>query len=256
MTIREAPHKRVIADVLNTPVDAVTLEEAVALIAAWGEARESRCVCACNVHSVATADRDEGLRRALAQADLNVPDGAPVAWLMRRQGLREQGRVGGPDLMLAYFEYAAAHGEPVYLYGSTDATLAALVQRLRASWPTLNIAGMHAPPFRPTTEDEDEDAVHRIIASGAQTVWVSLGCPKQELWIAAHRNRVPAVMVGVGAAFDFHAGTVTRAPRWMRDRGLEWLYRLLREPRRLGRRYLVTNTWFLARACRQLLRQH
>ena len=253
MTSRGTQSQRVVADVLGTPVDTVTLEEAVARIAAWAQAGDSRCVCACNVHSVATAAQHEGLRRALADSDMNVADGAPVAWLMRRQGLREQRRVSGPDLMLAYCEHAAARGEPVYLYGSTDATLAALAQRLRARWPALRIAGMHSPPFRPTTAAEDELDMHRIQASGARTVWVGLGCPKQELWLAAHRGRVPAVLVGVGAAFDFHAGTVPRAPRWMGDHGLEWLYRLLREPRRLARRYLATNTWFLTRALRELL---
>lgn len=255
MSSRGTPSQRVAADVLGTPVDTVTLEEAVARIAAWAQAGDSRCVCACNVHSVATAARHEGLRRALADSDMNLADGAPVAWLMRRQGLREQRRVSGPDLMFAYCEHAAAHGEPIYLYGSTDATLAALAQRLRARWPALRIAGMHSPPFSPPTADEDEVDIHRIHASGARTVWVGLGCPKQELWLAAHRDRVRAVMVGVGAAFDFHAGAVPRAPLWMRDHGLEWLHRLLHEPRRLGHRYLVTNTWFVAKALRQLMRQ-
>jgi N-acetylglucosaminyldiphosphoundecaprenol N-acetyl-beta-D-mannosaminyltransferase len=249
------PGQRVVADVLGTPVDAVTLDEVVARIAAWAQAGDSRCVCACNVHSVATAASNEALRRALAEADLNVPDGAPVAWLMRHRGLRGQRRVSGPDLMLAYFEHAASRGESVYLYGSTDATLSALAHRLRSRWPGLRIAGMHAPPFRPTTDAEDEDDVQRIHASGARTVWVGLGCPKQELWAAARRDRVQAVMVGVGAAFDFHAGTVPRAPRWMRSGGLEWLHRLLQEPGRLTPRYLVTSTWFLAKVFVQLLRR-
>ena len=142
------------------------------------------------------------------------------------------------------------------LFGSTDSTLASLQRILKQRWPALRIAGAHAPPFRSLNPDEDEAAVRQINASGAHSVWVSLGCPKQELWMAAHRGRINAVMVGVGAAFDFHAGTVSRAPAWMRSNGLEWLHRLASEPRRLWRRYLVTNTLFLLGAARQLLHWH
>jgi N-acetylglucosaminyldiphosphoundecaprenol N-acetyl-beta-D-mannosaminyltransferase len=145
-------------------------------------------------------------------------------------------------------------GEAIFLYGSTEATLKALQRQLLSRWPALRIAGALSPPFRPPSAAEDEADVQAINASGARTVWVSLGCPKQELWMAAHRGRVQAVMVGVGAAFDFHAGTVARAPAWMRRHGLEWLHRLASEPRRLGRRYVVTNTAFIMRAALQLAR--
>jgi N-acetylglucosaminyldiphosphoundecaprenol N-acetyl-beta-D-mannosaminyltransferase len=245
--------KRRTLPVLGTPIDAIDAALAVARMAGWARKNESRCVCICNVHSVVTATQNSDFRRALAQADMATPDGAPVAWMLRRAGVTGQRRVSGPDLMLDYCAHAAASGEGIYLYGSTEATLAALAQRLRQRWPALRIAGMHAPPFRPATAAEDAADVQRINDSGAGTVWVSLGCPKQELWMAAHRGRVQAVMVGVGAAFDFHAGTVVRAPRWMQEHGLEWLHRLLSEPRRLWRRYLVTNTLFVFAAARQLL---
>jgi N-acetylglucosaminyldiphosphoundecaprenol N-acetyl-beta-D-mannosaminyltransferase len=249
---QRTPRTRV--PVLGVPIDPLDWSDALARIADWAAKRESRYVCICNAHSVVTASRDASFRRVVAGSDLATPDGAPVAWMLRRLGHRAQQRINGPDLMWRYLEQAAQRQEPIFLYGSTEATLGRLQERLQSRWPALPIAGVHSPPFRVLTEDEDAAAVARINASGARTVWVSLGCPKQELWMAAHRGRVNAVMVGVGAAFDFHAGVTARAPRWMRRAGLEWLHRLLREPRRLWRRYLVTNALFILGAARQLLR--
>lgn len=243
---------RQVLPVLGAPIDVVSPHEAAARIAGWAQRRDSRYVCICNVHSVVTASRDASFAQVLAGADLATPDGAPVAWMLRRLGAAGQVRVAGPDLMLEVCALAAASGEAVYLFGSTPGTLAALTQRLHERWPALRIAGSHSPPFRALSVAEDEAIVQAINTSGAGIVWVSLGCPKQERWMAEHRGRVQAVMVGVGAAFDFHAGTVARAPRWMRDHGLEWLHRLLSEPRRLAGRYLVTNTLFIAGAARQL----
>ena len=182
-----------------------------------------------------------------------TPDGAPVAWMLRRLGIADQQRVSGPDLMVDYFAAAALAGESIFLFGSTEQTLTLLRKELCWRWPTLHIAGNLSPPFRPLHADEDAEVVRVINSSGASTVWVSLGCPKQELWMAEHRGHIQAVMIGVGAAFDFHAGTVARAPKWMRDRGLEWLHRLASEPARLWKRYLVTNTLFILGAARQLL---
>ncbi|RVU44341.1 WecB/TagA/CpsF family glycosyltransferase [Rubrivivax rivuli] len=239
--------------VLGAPIDVVSAAAARARIATWAAQRESRVVCICNVHSVVTARQDPAFHAAIEQADLATPDGAPVAWMLRQLGAAGQARVSGPDLMADYLHEAAARGEAVFLYGSTEATLQALQKLLPLRHPGLRIAGAISPPFRPLTPEEDEAHVRAINASGAGTVWVSLGCPKQELWMAAHRGRVQAVMLGVGAAFDFHAGTVARAPAWMREHGLEWLHRLASEPRRLWRRYLVTNTLFVWGALRQLL---
>ncbi|MBL8315092.1 MAG: WecB/TagA/CpsF family glycosyltransferase [Rubrivivax sp.] len=239
--------------VLHAPIDAISCEGAVARIASWAAAGASRVVCICNAHSVVTAEQDAGFLRAIVSADMATPDGAPVAWMLRRQGVTGQSRVSGPDLMLDYCAYATRVGEPIFLYGSTEQTLQALRERLGQRWPGLQIAGALSPPFRPLSEAEDSAIVAAINASGARTVWVSLGCPKQELWMQAHRGRVQAVMVGVGAAFDFHAGTLARAPRWMQDHGLEWLHRLGTEPARLWRRYLFTNTAFVFGAARQLI---
>lgn len=256
MTGSGSVRERVVREVIGAPIDVLSRELAVQQIARWALAAESRYVCICNAHSVVTAAQDDHFRAAVVGADMATPDGAPVAWMMRRLGDRQQQRVSGPDLMIDYLRYAAEKREPVYLLGSTAETVSALRGRLQGMFPTLRIAGWECPPFRPPTPDEDAATVERINASGARTVWVSLGCPKQELWMAAHKGRVRAVMLGVGAAFDFHAGTVTRAPPWMQRAGLEWFHRLCSEPRRLWRRYLTTNTAFVIAAARQLLSRH
>lgn len=241
------------ATVLRTKIDALSWEAALACLHAWARSRESRYVAICNVHSVITASQDPAFLDVINGADMATPDGAPVAWMMRRLGFRGQQRINGPDLMWRYCEAIGGSEESIYLYGSSEETLARLTRRLREAFPRLHIAGAFSPPFRPLTQEEDADAVKRINDSGAGVVFVSLGCPKQEIWMAAHRGRVNAVMVGVGAAFDYHAGTIKRAPLWMQRAGLEWLHRLCSEPRRLWKRYLVTNTLFILYAAKQLL---
>lgn len=241
------------AAVLSAPIDVLTWEHALARISSWAAQRESRYVCICNVHSVVTAGRDAAFGRVVKEADMATPDGAPVAWMLRKQGYANQQRINGPDLMWKYCEQAAQRNESIYLYGGLPETLKILQRRLSDVFPGLRVAGAYSPPFRAATREEDEAEVARINASGASTVWVSLGCPKQEMWMAAHRGRVKAVMIGVGAAFDYHAGTIKRAPGWMQNAGLEWMHRLCLEPRRLWRRYLVTNTLFMIGAARQLV---
>lgn len=253
--IDAGPGLRTRRPVLGALIDVLTWSEALARVQHWGALRAGRYVCICNAHSVVTAQRDSAFARAVNEADMATPDGAPVAWMLRRLGVPDQQRINGPDLMWRYCAQAATRQESIYLYGSTPPTLAALARRLTESFPGLVIAGTRSPPFRALTAEEDAADVAAINASGAQVVWVSLGCPKQELWMADHAGRVRAVMVGVGAAFDFHAGTVRRAPEWMRRHGLEWLHRLLSEPRRLWRRYLVTNSLFIWGAARQLLQR-
>lgn len=240
--------------VLQSPIDVLSWDTALARIHAWAARRESRYVCITNVHSVVTAGQDAAFGQVIEQADMATPDGAPLAWMLRRLGHAGQQRINGPDLMWRYCQQAAARDESIFLYGASEHTLQLLQDRLCQQFPGLRIAGAISPPFRPLSAAEEEAFVAAINASGAGTVWVSLGCPKQEKWMAAQRGRIQAVMIGVGAAFDFHAGTVTRAPAWMREHGLEWLHRLASEPRRLWRRYLVTNSLFIAGALRQLLR--
>jgi N-acetylglucosaminyldiphosphoundecaprenol N-acetyl-beta-D-mannosaminyltransferase len=238
--------------VLTTPIDVISWDDALALLLDWGERRDSRYACLCNVHSVVTAARDPAFRSVVGNADLAAADGAPVAWAVRHFRRVPQQRINGPDLMWRALGAAEQAGQSVFLYGASEATLTALQAAMRRQFPRLRIAGAIAPPFRPLTTAEDEADVARINASGANLVFVGLGCPKQEYWMAAHCGRVQAPMVGVGAAFDYHAGTLRRAPLWWQHHGLEWLYRLGREPRRLARRYLVTNTLFLCGLLRQM----
>ncbi len=238
--------------VLGARIDVVTWMDALGVLLDWARARASRYVTICNVHVVVSTSRDAAYREIINGSDMATPDGAPVAWMLRRQGFTSQTRISGPDLMWALCERAASENLPVYCYGSTEATLALLGQRLRAAFPALRLT-MESPPFRMLTAEEDMAAVDRINTSGAGIVFVGLGCPKQERWMAEHRGRINAVMIGVGAAFDFHAGTVQRAPAWMRNNGLEWLHRLVSEPGRLWKRYLVTNTLFIVGAARQLM---
>lgn len=252
--VADAPraHMRVRRDVVGSPIDVLTWRQALDSLAEWSSRKDSRVVCIVNAHSLALAREDAGYRQVIAESDMATPDGMPVVWMLRRLGAREQARIDGPELMWRYCAESARRGESVFLYGSTEDTLDLLRDRLETAFPGIRIAGAHSPPFRPLTEEEDAAIVRRINASGAGLVFVGLGCPRQERWMHEHRGRVHAVMVGVGAAFDFHAGIVSRAPEWMRSLGLEWLFRLGQEPRRLWRRYLVYNTKFVAYAAAQL----
>jgi N-acetylglucosaminyldiphosphoundecaprenol N-acetyl-beta-D-mannosaminyltransferase len=223
------------------------------MVMTWGHARESRYVVLANVHVVVTASTEPAFGAVVSAADMAAPDGSPIAWMLRRLGHAGQEQVPGPDLTWALLGRCEAEKLPVYFYGGSTKTLGLLETRVMATFPNLNVVGFESPPFRPITVPEDAETIERINSSGAGIVFVGLGCPKQEQWMLDHRGRVKAVMLGVGAAFDFHAGTVARAPAWMREHGLEWLHRLASEPRRLWKRYLVTNTLFVLMAARQLL---
>ena len=243
------------AKVIDSFINALSWNETLKRITIWARARESRYVCICNVHSVITATQDAEFKQVLRHADMNTPDGMPIAWMLRKLGFVGQERINGPDLMWKYCGLAAKSGDVVYFYGSTLETLRLLSVKLVAAFPGLQIGGVYAPPIRAAGEAEDEAIITAINESGAGVVFVGLGCPKQEKWMATHHHRIRAVMVGVGAAFDYHAGTVQRAPLWMQRSGLEWSYRLLSDPRRLWKRYFVTNTLFIVKASLQLL-QH
>jgi exopolysaccharide biosynthesis WecB/TagA/CpsF family protein len=231
--------------VVGLPVDVLERASASARITAWAKKNESRTVCFVNVHSAVHASLHESHRLTLLGADIVAPDGAPIAWTLRHKGYPDQQRVDGPGTMWRLCADAMAAGVKIGLYGSTPKTLQALVKQLKVSFPQLEVGYVHSPPFRTLTEDEDRMVCSEIAASGIGLLFVGLGCPKQELWMARHRGLVPAVMLGVGAAFEFHAGTASRAPEWLREHGLEWMHRLLTQPRRLWRRYLFSNTVFL-----------
>lgn len=239
--------------VIGVPVDVVQPDAAVSRMAAWAARGESRYVCFVNVHSAVQAGVDEQHRVVLGAADLAAPDGAPVAWTLRAKGHAGQPRVDGPGTMWQLLAQASRLGLGVGFYGSDEQTLAQLTRQVGSAFEGLRIAYAHSPPFRELTAEEDEQVCREIRESGISLLFVSLGCPRQELWMAAHRGRLPVVMLGVGAAFAFHAGTASRAPRWMREAGLEWLHRLFGQPGRLWRRYAYTNSLFLGRTVREAM---
>lgn len=239
--------------VLGVLIDAISWDSALSKILSWAEQGESRTVCICNVHSVVTAESDRAFSQALQESDMATADGMPLAWVLRGQGFGKPPRINGPDLMWKLCAGAEAANLPIFLYGNTDATLNKLKQRLLESFARLKIAGMISPPFRPLTAEEDAEVVDSINRSGARLMFVSLGCPKQEKWMFEHRGEIRSVMLGVGAAFAYHTGELKRAPMWMQQMGLEWLVRLMAEPRRLWKRYLVTNTLFLWGIIRQIV---
>lgn len=240
--------------VLGVQVDVLDWPTAVVRISGWAQRRESRYVSICDAHSIVRARHDPPHGRHIAEADMVTPDGWPVAWMLRRFGHPRQERINGPDLMARLLVEAEAQGLRVFVYGTTDSTLKALEQALLTTHPRLQIAGLFSPPFRALTPDEDAAHVAMINASGAHLVMTGLGCPKEDRWMFEHRGRINAVLLGIGAGIDFHAGTVARAPAWMRDHGLEWVFRLMQEPKRLWRRYLVNNTLFVVGALGQFAR--
>lgn len=242
-------------DVLGTRVHATTYEEATARILDLASAGASAGVVAANVHVVMEARASVDFRKAVAAAGIVTPDGMPLVFAMRRLGFPRQERVYGPTLMMRVADGAAAAGIPVGLLGATNDVLRRLAERLRVRFPDLQVAYSHAPPFRPLSASEDDRLVADIIGSGARIVFVGLGCPKQELWMAAHKGRVPAVMLGVGAAFAIHSGARRQAPPWIQAAGLEWLFRLAQEPGRLGPRYLRHNPRFALLLAAELLRR-
>lgn len=232
-------------NILGVAVTAQTMGDAVAAIGRWIEQRASAYVCVTTAHVLVESQRHPSLKATLNAADMVTTDGMPLVWLCRSAGHAAE-RVYGPDLMLELCARSGSEGWRHFLYGGTDQSLERLRARLTARFPGLCIVGSDAPPFRPLTDLEDTAAVERINAAVPDILWVGLGGGKQDLWIAEHRGRIAApVMIGVGAAFDFLAGSKRQAPRWMQHNGLEWLFRLAMEPRRLWRRYLLGNALFL-----------
>jgi N-acetylglucosaminyldiphosphoundecaprenol N-acetyl-beta-D-mannosaminyltransferase len=233
-------------DVLGVGISAIDPDDALAEVTRWVRDGVQHYACVTGVHGVMESQRDPDLLRIHNDAGLTTPDGMPMVWAARLAGASNVQRVYGPDLMLAVCERAAQRGWGCFLYGASDDVLDRLRSNLTDRFPGLRIVGAHSPPFRELTAEEDDAVVDAINDSAAQIVWVGLSTPKQERWMAAHVGRVNApALIGVGAAFDMHAGTVRQAPRWMQRSGLEWFFRLASEPRRLWRRYAVNIPLFL-----------
>lgn len=244
-----------IKNILGARVNPTNYSTATQQISAWAKAGESRYVCVANVHMIMEAYDAPDFKDIVNHADLVTPDGMPLVWTLRRLGYPEQQRVYGPDLTLEVIAVAAAERIPVGFYGGAPETLQAMINRFKAERPALQVAYAYSPPFRPLTSAEDAEVVDRIRQSGVRVLFVGLGCPRQERWMAEHKGQLSVVMLGVGAAFDFHAGSKQQAPKWMQAVGLEWLFRLIQEPKRLWRRYLIYNSRFIVLVLGQLLRR-
>jgi N-acetylglucosaminyldiphosphoundecaprenol N-acetyl-beta-D-mannosaminyltransferase len=242
-------------NVLGVGISAITMDQAQAEIESWIERGERRYVSVCTVHTVMECQKDPRMRQAVNEAGIGTPDGMPLVWLGKWWSRRGVGRVYGPDLMLALCESSVERGYSHYFYGGAEGVPELLAESLQSRWPGLKVAGAYSPPFRPLTSEEDALVIENINSVSPDIVWVGLGTPKQDLWMAAHREQLTApVLIAVGAAFDFHTGRIPQAPSWMQRAGLEWLFRLLQEPKRLWHRYLVYNPLFVSLVLVQLLR--
>ncbi|WKA57750.1 WecB/TagA/CpsF family glycosyltransferase [Planococcus shenhongbingii] len=231
--------------VLDAKISARTFNETLALISQWGQLKAQKYVCVCNTHSLVTGYHNAAFKTVLAHSDLCVPDGMPLVFALRRLGFRKQDRVDGPNLMLALCDEAAKKGYRIFLFGGTEKNLARLEKKLTMDFPGIQISGSLSPPFRDLAEQEEEEIRQYINSKKADFVFVSLGCPKQETWMYRNRESINGVMIGVGAAFDFIVGDIKRPPLFFQKIGLEWLFRLIAEPKRLFKRYAYNNPAFL-----------
>jgi len=253
--VASGPKSPETSDVLGVPISLVDIRRTVSILNSWIEKREGGYVCVTGVHGVMESARDPELLEIHRAAGLVVPDGVPLVWIARRRGCSQIRRVYGPDLMLAACRSSVELGHRHFFFGGAFGVPELLARRLGERFPGLRVVGTHSPPFRPLSPAEDQEVVDKINEADPDFVWVGLSTPKQERWMATHVQRLSApVLVGVGAAFDFHAGLKRQAPSWMQRSGLEWLFRMLSEPRRLGPRYLRNNPAFVCRLIRQSLR--
>lgn len=233
--------------VLNVRVDSIQIPDAIDRIEWWIRSRDRcRYVAVTGMHGVTEAQSDPSLKRILNSADLVVPDGMPLVWIGRMRGYPLRRRVYGPELMLSFCEATSSKGYRHFFYGGSPETCERLTQSLRRRFPAIQIAGSYSPPYRPLSAMESAEVAQMINRAAPDVVWVGLSTPKQERWMNEHRSDLRApVLIGVGAAFDINSGAKKQAPEWMREHGFEWFFRLLQEPRRLWRRYLVCGSQFL-----------
>ena len=240
-------------DILNMHVDVTSYPEATQRVVHWANQGAARYVCAANVHMVMESHDDPVFNRIVNNADMVTPDGVPLVWALKLLGVSQASRVYGPDLTLHVCKMAAERAIPIGLYGGTESSLEDFDRFLNKNYPGIQIACKIAPPFRPLTPQEDQRYTREINESGVKILFVGIGCPKQEKWMAEHKDSLNAVMLGVGAAFDFHTGRVRQAPSWMQKNGLEWLFRLFMEPKRLWKRYAKHNPRFVFLFLKQIL---
>ncbi len=238
--------------VVSLDVDVCDFDSVIKRISKLAKKDKGSYICMSTVHMVMESHDDSEFNAMVNGADIVVPDGMPLVWMQKLQGIRDAGRVRGCDLMIGLFDHAAKKGLRVGFYGGKQEVIDSMLARASVEYPDLKIVYTHSPPFRPLTEAEDEAVVAEIKARSPEILFVGLGCPKQERWMSAKRSKLDAVMIGVGAAFDFYAGNISECPKFLQEIGLEWLFRLSQEPRRLWKRYLFLNPRFVALAVMQL----
>lgn len=233
-------------NILGVNINVITMRETKEYICSNLEALKGQYICVSNVHTTVMAHDDEVYRNVQNSAALRLPDGRPLSVAEAKRGFKEAKRVTGPDLMGELFAESADNRLRHFFYGSTEDTLKQLELKLKEKYPDIIIAGMYSPPFGTVSAEDDDEHIKMINDARPDIVWVGLGAPKQERWMYYHMNRINALMIGVGAGFDYYAGNIKRAPLWMQKCSLEWLYRLMQDPKRLAKRYMSTNLRFIA----------
>ena len=232
-------------EILKTNINVTNMSDTIKYIAGHLDDLRGKYICVSNVHTTVMSYENEEYRKIQNGAAMALPDGAPLSSYSRRKGYKQAQRVTGPDLMLELFAISKEKGYRHYFYGATEETLQSMKEVLERDYPGIQIAGMYAPPFRALTPQEDAQSVAKINEARPDFIWLGLGAPKQEEWMYQHMGQLQGVLIGVGAGFDYLAGYIKRAPRWMQRMSLEWLYRLLQDPKRLWRRYFTSNVKFI-----------
>ncbi len=234
-----------VCNILGVDVCVTNMNSVVSYLIKNLESIKGKYICVANVHTTVMSYEDSTYKNIQNSSELVLPDGGPLSFISRKRGFKEAERVTGPDLMGEIFRISEEKGYTHYFYGSTEDTLNVLKKKLKEKYPKLNIVGMYSPPFRQVSKEEDEVIVNNINEANADFLWVGLGAPKQEIWMYEHKERVNSLMLGVGAGFDYYAEKIKRAPMWMQKSNLEWIYRLMQDPKRLLKRYVVTNNKFI-----------
>jgi N-acetylglucosaminyldiphosphoundecaprenol N-acetyl-beta-D-mannosaminyltransferase len=239
--------------IIGISVNSLRFEDQISIIIRWSQSNLSKVVCIANVHMLVEGCQNPQFGEILHNADLVTPDGMPLVWMLRFLGAARQDRVAGVDVLSSLCKHASEKGVSIFFLGSQDTILVKMKERLIREFPNLNIAGMQSLPFRPLTLEEDRVLISSLNRSGAGLLLLSLGCPKQEIWMSYHKEKIAAVMIGLGGAFPVYAGIQKRAPKLFREAGLEWLFRLIQEPRRLWKRYASTIPIFIWLVIKQTL---
>lgn len=232
-------------NILGVNVNITNMQNTLRVITENLEDIKGNYICVSNVHTTVMSYENESYKNIQNSGFMTLPDGKPLSIVSKKRGFKEAERVTGPDLMEEIFKISNERGYRHYFYGSTQETLNDLKKKLNEKYHDINIVGMHSPPFRKLTKEEDLEIVKNINKTNPDFIWVGLGAPKQEIWMSEHKDKVKGLMLGVGAGFDYHAEKICRAPKWMQRLSLEWVYRLMQDPKRLYKRYLITNTKFI-----------